>query len=586
MESKVHYKNFQASMYCPVSNIIDIQDFDKFDEELKHLTNHVKLSKVYLECYRVGNFVSKEHLIRVKEYFESKGIQTAGGITTDDLWNHEGFSPFCYTSEKTKQTIIKAVTMLSEVFDEFILDDFYFTNCRCETCIKEKGSRTWSEFRLDLMKNFSQDVIIATAKKVNPKVNVIIKFPNWYEGFQDAGYNLEEEPKIFDAIYTGTETRNPTYAQQHLPKYLSYFIMQYFEHVAPNRNMGGWFDPYECSYNLTSYLEQAYLTLFGKAKEAMIFCLGSIIHDKNYVTFASALGQAFQDADEILEHLGNPMGIATYLPYHSYGEDNIHNYLGMCGLPMDPYPEYPSEAKLIFLAKQAAHDPKIVAKIKDSLNKGAQVVVTSGLVEQLGDDFLEFMHVSYTNQKALVNEYLYSEDGGVMINGKVEVAEKILIPQMRYFTNDVWELAGAYGKDNNFPIILRTRYAKGRIYVVTIPDNLGDLYQYPAKVWNVIRNCLCQELPYEIEGVAGVATFAYDNQTIIIRSDIPYYENISLVVHDNEVELFDLIHNSEVKGTTEQALMYDFKSGKKEEQMRFHIALTPGVNQVYQIRKK
>ncbi len=586
MEPRVHYKNFQASIYCPVGNVIDIKDFHQFEEELKHLTNHVKLSKVYLECYRGGTFVSKEHLIQVKEFFESRGIQTSGGITTDDVWNHEGFTPFCYTSEKTKETLIKAVTMVSEVFDEFILDDFYFTNCRCDQCIKEKGDRSWSEFRLELMKNFSKDVIIATAKKVNPKVNAIIKFPNWYEAFQDAGYNLEDEPKLFDSIYTGTETRNPTYAQQHLPKYLSYFIMQYFEHVAPGRNMGGWFDPYECTYNLTSYLEQAYLTLFGKAKEAMIFSLGSIIHDKNYTCFAAALGQAFAETDEILEHLGNPMGIATYLPYHSYGEDNIHNYLGMCGLPMDPYPEYPSKAKLVFLAKQAAFDPNIVEKIKASLNQGAQVIVTSGLVEQLGDAFLEFMHVSYTNQKALVKEYMYSEDGGVTVNGKVASAESIIVPQLKYFTNDVWELAGAYGKDNNFPIVLRSRYSKGRIYVLTIPDNLGDMYHYPAKVWNVIRNSLCQELAYELEGVSGVATFAYDNDTFIIRSDIPYYENISVILHEKDASLLDIVHKREIKGSTETALMYDFKSGRRQEQTRFTIPLTPGVNQVYRIIRR
>lgn len=586
MEPKMRYKNFQASIYSPVGNVINIQDFGQFEEELNHLTRHVKLSKVYLECYRGGRFVSKEHLIRVKEFFENLGIQTAGGITTDDVWNHEGFTPFCYSSEKTKETVIKAVTMASEVFDEFILDDFFFTNCRCVNCLKAKGDRTWSEFRLEMMRDFSEHVVLATAKKVNPKVNAIIKFPNWYEAFQDAGYNLEEQPKLFDSIYTGTETRNPTYAQQHLPKYLSYFIMRYFEQVAPNRNMGGWFDPYECTYNLTSYLEQAYLTLFGKAKEAMIFSLGSILHDKNYQSFAPALGQVFSETDELLEHLGNPIGIATYLPYHSYGEDNLHNYLGMCGLPMDPYPEYPKESKLVFLAKQAACDKDIVKKIKDSLYAGAQVVVTSGLVEQLGDEFLEFMHVSYTNQKAFVKEYMYSEDGGVTVRGKTASAKSIIIPQMRYFTNDVWELAGAYGCDNNFPIVLRTRYANGRIYVLTIPDDLGDLYHYPAKVWNVIRNSLCQELSYELEGVAGVATFAYDNQTIIIRSDLPYYENTTLLVHDHDVKLYDVVHKKTMEGITEQSLVYDYKSNERELVTRFSIPLMPCINQVYRIVKK
>jgi hypothetical protein len=43
---------------------------------------------------------------------------------------------------------------------------------------------------------------------VNPKVKVVVKFPNWYEHFQGLGFNLKDEPKIFDGIYTGTETRD------------------------------------------------------------------------------------------------------------------------------------------------------------------------------------------------------------------------------------------------------------------------------------------------------------------------------------------------------------------------------------------
>lgn len=130
-----------------------------------------------------------------------------------------------------------------------------------------------------------------TAKEINPDINVIVKFPQWYEVFNETGYDLKMEPALFDSIYTGTETRNPEYCAQHLPKYLSYFVMRYLESAAPGRNLGGWFDPYECTYNLTSYLEQGYLTLFAKAKEVTLFCLDSIIKDPSFRLFAPAVGE-------------------------------------------------------------------------------------------------------------------------------------------------------------------------------------------------------------------------------------------------------------------------------------------------------
>ena len=57
----------------------------------------------------------------------------------------------------------------ASLFDEFIIDDFFFTQCMCEDCVREKGDRSWEEFRLAKMMEVSRDLIIGPAKKVNPK---------------------------------------------------------------------------------------------------------------------------------------------------------------------------------------------------------------------------------------------------------------------------------------------------------------------------------------------------------------------------------------------------------------------------------
>ena len=98
-----------------------------------------------------------------------------------------------------------------------------------------RATRSWTQFRLDLMDEAAENLIVKPARAVNPKVKIVIKFPNWYEHFQGLGYDLDQEPKMFDGIYTGTETRDPVITDQHLQQYESYQIIRYFENIAPGR---------------------------------------------------------------------------------------------------------------------------------------------------------------------------------------------------------------------------------------------------------------------------------------------------------------------------------------------------------------
>ena len=104
-------------------------------------------------------------------------------------------------------------------FDEIIIDDFFFTSSKTDADIQAKGDKSWTRFRLYLMAEVSRNLLVGPARKVNPRVKMVIKYPNWYEHYQYSGYNLEDEPKIFDGVYTGTETRDPTKGNQHLQQY-------------------------------------------------------------------------------------------------------------------------------------------------------------------------------------------------------------------------------------------------------------------------------------------------------------------------------------------------------------------------------
>jgi hypothetical protein len=82
--------------------------------------------------------------------------------------------------------------------------------------------------------------------------------------------------------------------------------------------------------------------------------------------------------DAVVGKLGSPLGIKSYKPCNSLGEDFLPNYLGMVGLPIEMVPEYPAKAKVALLTVQAAADPTIVAKMKATLQADGDVFITSG----------------------------------------------------------------------------------------------------------------------------------------------------------------------------------------------------------------
>ena len=70
--------------------------------------------------------------------FQSKGLKVAGGITyTMDEGNN--FETFCFSNPEHRKKAREIAELTARHFDEFILDDFFFTSCKCDLCIQAKG---------------------------------------------------------------------------------------------------------------------------------------------------------------------------------------------------------------------------------------------------------------------------------------------------------------------------------------------------------------------------------------------------------------------------------------------------------------
>ena len=557
---KKGYNNFEVAVFFTIRDVEEAAaDQRLLEEKLAFVEKHLKLGKVYLETYRGNHLIEKEKILRLKQFFEGRGVKASGALTTSVYGNWE-FKTFCYTNKAHLEELRDVVRFTADIFDEIILDDFYFTNCKCESCIAAKGDRTWSQFRTELLQKVSEEIVMKTAKEVNPDVNMIIKYPNWYDDYQSTGYNLEEEPKVFDMIYTGTETRNPQYTQQTLQRYISYFLMRYLENVKPGKNGGGWFDTFDCLYNMGSYAEQVYLTLFAKGREVTLFCAGLLMSRGSI--FVPLAGYVFEQVDKFLGQLGSPVGVPCYKPYHSKGENYLHGYLGMLGIPLEPEPEFSSDGKVFFLTESAARDEQIVEKIKDRLQAGKKVVITSGLLRELQEagrngekakagasSIQDIAEVRYTHKKAVVKEFAYPMYECSFAN-YAQGAKEALIPEIEYSTNDTWQVIVGFSENNSFPLLLEAKYAKGSLYILTVPDNPGDLYNLPENVLNKLRQVFTSDLDLHVEGPANLGLFLYDNNTFIVESFLPNFADARIVISRPGAELTDLVTGEKIKGNT------------------------------------
>ncbi|MDR2808217.1 MAG: hypothetical protein LBB43_04320 [Spirochaetaceae bacterium] len=491
-------------------------------EQIGFFQKYIGVDKVYLEAFR-DELASRSQIALCKRVFAEHGIAVAGGITTitrdldkNDKKRQRLFNTFCYTNPLMREHLIKMVEETAAQFDEFIIDDFFFTQCTCEDCQKEKGDRSWEEFRLEKMREVSENLVIKPAKAVNPAIKITIKYPNWMESYQETGYNLKMQKDMFDRIYTGTETRHESHTDQHLPRYLSYSIMRYMENTAPQRNGGGWLDAYEC-YPIDCYLEQAYLTAFSKPSEIMLFSW-SLLYNNKLVT---PLGFQLQEIETIMAKSGPPTGFPVYLPYNAQGEDHLEDYLGMIGIPFEPTPDFP-EGNTVFLTAQALHDPDIISKLTAFLNKGGKAIVSSGfmlgaLAEKRGIEALT--SIRYRGRHLYADEYHISRlPGQGMVHRRSAVNTSF--PLLEHRNNASWSFINAGHGGFHGSIFLRDTVGRGELFTLVVPDQYSALTQLPQDLLNRIRSVINTGIYITLPAgtSACVSLFTYDSDMIGLYS--------------------------------------------------------------------
>jgi hypothetical protein len=537
------YTNVSVAVYFRYQEVHSIPaSLIRFSNQWANVEKQLTVDKVYLETTRNAEVATESDVETLKKFFTTRGIKVSGGLGLT-VNEPNGFQSYDYNSPADRAKVKSISEFTAGHFDEIILDDFYFSNVKGDAAIAAKGDKSWTQFRTELMDEVSQNLIIAPARQVNPKVRVIIKYPNWYESFQGLGYDLAAEPKLFDAIYTGTETRDAGSGQR-LQSYQSYLQTQYFNNIKPGGNQGGWIDG---GMDVNRYAEMFWDTFFAKVPEITLFNSQQIMAGLNAGNLATNGGLAQLTApvpqpdgstyhpdmvariagysaellDRFLGQLGKPVGVATYKPCNSVGEEYLPDYLGMVGVPIDLVPDFPTNASTIFLTAASRYDTNLVSKVKTFVQAGGRVIATSGLVEAMADKgFQDIAEIEVTGHRVMATSFGGGFGGGFGRGRGAAPAPdlNILLPQMRHFENDTWTGIPFNTAASGYPMAISAGFGKGTFYVLAIPDDFADLYRLPQSVLNQIRGLLGHDLFVNLDAPDHVSLFAYDNRAFIAQN--------------------------------------------------------------------
>jgi hypothetical protein len=89
------------------------------------------VTKVYIEEFRGAYTADRATLVKARDAFAAAGIETSGCITTTRVGKDStGWKEIaCYTDPQTQEKLKSVFEYAAGLFNEIMIDDFWFTDC-------------------------------------------------------------------------------------------------------------------------------------------------------------------------------------------------------------------------------------------------------------------------------------------------------------------------------------------------------------------------------------------------------------------------------------------------------------------------
>ncbi len=135
------YRHFNVASYLYAYDAEKLSDAE-IRRGVEQYLRYLPLNKVYVENHRAKSDVPVSRLCQIKALLEEYGLTVSGGITSTALVGKEQkpslFDTFCYTDPAHKAEYLRIVREAASVFDEIILDDYFFPPAAVKNALKQR----------------------------------------------------------------------------------------------------------------------------------------------------------------------------------------------------------------------------------------------------------------------------------------------------------------------------------------------------------------------------------------------------------------------------------------------------------------
>lgn len=375
----------KISVFVTAGGVMNYLSKDEMRAKAEKAFARLGVTRIFLEGRRGDEYVTPEVLTRLRDYFRARGIETTGAIATVPgktfgVRQNEGYGWLNFEDPMTRAGITRFFEENAAIFDEIIIDDFYCTGDTSELSQKARGGRDWPEYRREMLTGLIEPMIWSPARRVNPRVKLIMKFPQWYDLFDRYGYEPARMGAAFPQLWAGTEVRNPKTARMGFVQPTEGYVnWSWLKAVNGEKLHGAWFDHIESTAQ--NVVDQAFQSVLAGARELTLFHMGDLMEWHPGDALLVEKMPELKDLARKVKGLERG-GVPFYKPVNSVAGENrfLADYLAMNGVPIKMVATYPSESRVVFLGQQAAHDPQLDGKIAAHLKRGATVAVTPALL--------------------------------------------------------------------------------------------------------------------------------------------------------------------------------------------------------------
>ncbi|MCG6913289.1 hypothetical protein LJE86_05180 [bacterium BMS3Abin03] len=509
-QTKDGWKNLKYALFFTNGDVHRLlADEDSFNKTMEYFAP-IKIQKVYLEGKNRGE-EDVDLMKSVADRFRKIGITPVGAMVPTS----EKGGPCCYNDPNDLASLKRRMTALASVFDEIILDDWLFTICTCDECVEARGGMSWATYRTRLILEKSKQYIIDPAKKVNPNVTIIIKYPNWYEGHRLNGYDVYMETHQFDKMAVGIETRIPETQDQHIPTYSGYIFQKWWSGVDTSKWVGSWLDNYKMRGGWNDYNAQVWQAILAKTPEIILWCAGQLYPPNPSSDVYPHFVKMLPEFDRVAGLLkGNAHGVPIYLPYGSTGEYNIFGYFGEIGIPLNPVAEFPKDSKNAIFTLHSLQDPTLEDQMIQRLRDGHDLFMTWSIWKKLQDS--EFKNTLELNPHGgfVTSSEFRLRNGWNNIEFKSDKA--FTFPRIETTTWPYVRSVAVVEEDYDLGVFLDITYLNGHIYILNMPENSYDLFRLPVEVLNRIRSAFNDELGFTLQGPGKIAVYPYGKNQYVL----------------------------------------------------------------------